>query len=111
MLSEDAIAHLLCTGALSVVVDKVKEAVGAVEEIVDENILDYCSLDKLVSLILMLPCSCITMERCHTPHRPDVRRCPLVVLHQGRQRTPALDLYLLVACLPGWAPKGSEDTG
>ena len=32
------------------VVDKVKEAVGAIEEIVDENILDYCSLDKLVRL-------------------------------------------------------------
>lgn len=38
------------TGAIGAVVDKVKEAVGAVEEIVDENILDFCSLDKVVGV-------------------------------------------------------------
>ena len=43
-------AHGCCTGPVSVVVDKVKEAVGAIEEIVDENILDYCSLDNLVGV-------------------------------------------------------------
>ncbi len=36
-------------------VDKVKQAVGAVEEMVDENILDYCSLDKLVRRTFSMP--------------------------------------------------------
>ncbi len=39
---------LLCTGGISAVVEKVKEALPALEEIVDENILDYCTLDKTV---------------------------------------------------------------
>lgn len=42
---------------MGAVVDKVKEAVGAVEEIIDENILDFCSLDKVVGVPKPAYCS------------------------------------------------------
>lgn len=37
-------------GGLGAVVEKVKDALPSLEDVVDENILEYCSLDKLVRL-------------------------------------------------------------
>ena len=43
-----SLTHCLHAGPLEAVVDKVKDVLG-IDESVDENILEYCSLDKEVS--------------------------------------------------------------
>jgi hypothetical protein len=42
---------VLHAGPLGAVVDKVKDALG-IDEVVDENILEYCSLDRTVSALI-----------------------------------------------------------
>lgn len=47
-LPPDILVHH--AGGFGAVVDKVKDALGIEDETVDENILEYCSLDKAVSV-------------------------------------------------------------
>ena len=59
--------------------DKVKGALGLEDEEVDENILEYCSLDPTVSTLQEAQCGCIPplplLHLTHKIHIPSADTC------------------------------------